>query len=189
MARLIAFTGSMGVGKSTAIETLLPLVVGHYNIKFAQPLYDMQEFIYERIARAYTRPETFVKDRKLLQWLGTEWGRNSISLTLWGDLWEKEVNNAMENYPWATITCDDARFDNEAKRIKDMGGVLIRLTSDRNFDRITTANGIKGHASEAGVAEKYIDYTVENNGTIEEFQAALRKVYEQILGLAVTTSL
>ena len=45
--KLIAFTGKMGSGKSTAIEELRKLV--NYqtaNVKFAQPLYDIQEFVY-----------------------------------------------------------------------------------------------------------------------------------------------
>lgn len=181
MVKLIGFTGTMGAGKSTAIETLLEsdLTVGHYNIKFAQPLYDIQELVYKRIERTYQRPDSFVKDRKLLQWLGTDWGRDTIRESIWVDLWQEEVKYAQENYSWATITCDDVRFDNEADRFKSLGGVLIKLVRDNTN---VLHGGVSNHKSEAGVNSKFIDFTVENNGTLEQFKSSLTKVYQEILG-------
>ncbi len=184
--KLIAFTGPMGSGKSTAIEILKgfrPVRTGFANVKFAGPLYEMQEMIYRRISSVYTRPTTFVKDRKLLQWLGTEFGR-SLSESLWVDLWASEVkkiesrwtDNGMDCY----VTCDDVRFDNEAEAVRSMGGYVIKLTCDRNKDRITTANGIAGHASEAGISDNLIDFTISNNDTEEVFKLKLNKLFEQI---------
>jgi dephospho-CoA kinase len=84
--KLIAFTGQMGSGKSTAVSTLREFADNPvHNIKFAQTLYDIQNYIYERIESVYKRPEDFIKDRKLLQWIGTEWGRGTISESLWVD--------------------------------------------------------------------------------------------------------
>jgi dephospho-CoA kinase len=185
MKRLIGFTGVMGCGKSTAIELLNKRAgyQGVHNVKFAQPLYDIQEFMYERISSVYERPSDFVKDRKLLQWIGTEWGRDSIKQSLWGDLWQREVEYVRENFPGNIITCDDVRFDNEAKRFKDLGGVIIKIISDRASARITTANGISGHKSERGVDDQYVDFVIYNNGTIEEFEQQLNKVYNIIFGM------
>jgi len=170
--KFIVFTGSMGSGKSTAITCLKELQLARVeNIKFAAPLYDMQDFIYRRIQEVYPLPRKFKKDRVLLQFLGTEWGRDKISKTIWIDLWKTEIKNTQENYPYVFITCDDLRFDNEAEAVKEMGGLIIKITS--NVERPGVAKGITGHASEAGVDLKYVDYVIENNGTYDELKEAL----------------
>lgn len=180
--KLIGFTGAMGVGKSTAIEFLREYFNEQQitNVKFAQPLYDMQEFIYRRIADVHPRPKDFVKDRKLLQWLGTEWGRDSIKETLWGDLWEKEVRTIDSGWYNMLITCDDIRFDNEAERVDDLGGFIIKLTSNMTEERINTKAGLAQHKSEAGVNPKFISYEIANDTTIAEFRTKLFKVYDDI---------
>lgn len=181
--KLIAFTGAMGSGKSTAIQYLKDTNLDKKIelIKFAGPLYDMQEYIYRRIDKVYKRPETFVKDRKLLQWIGTDWGRNTVGDDVWVRLWKEEVNYAAENYSHAIIVCDDCRFDNEAEAIKQAGGILVKIVSDKNYDRITTANGIPNHASESGVSKQLVDFVVENNDTLEAFKEKLDAIFDLTL--------
>lgn len=178
--RIIGFNGTMGVGKSTAVGLLEQYLIATFEqgstlIKFAQPLYDIQEFIYERIYDVYERPETFVKDRKLLQWLGTDWGRGTISDTLWVDLWKARALRATSFN--SVVICDDVRFNNEAATIKEMGGIVVKLTSNRADDRIDTKSGIVSHASEAGISDKYVDFIIENNGTLHEFETSLCKFF------------
>lgn len=172
--KLIAFTGSMGSGKSTAINILKESTGADLHlVKFAQPLYDMQEFIYAKISSVYKRPESFIKDRKLLQWLGTEWGRNSIKDSLWTDLWKEEVTYALENYPYKLIVCDDVRFDNEADAVKSLGGLIIKLQANNTGDRININSGIAGHSSEQGISLDKIDFVINNNGTIDDLKNSL----------------
>ena len=168
---LIGLTGQMGVGKSTAIKLLEKILVRNAQVvKFAQPLYDMQEYIYGRIESTYKRPVSFIKDRTLLQWLGTDWGRRTIHQDIWIDLWK----NTVKAYPASLVICDDVRFDNEANAVLKEGGILLKITSDKNTARIDTTTGIAKHASEAGVTPTLITELVENNGTLEEFERALR---------------
>lgn len=185
--KLIGFTGAMGSGKSTAINLIDALARDYtlVNIKFAKPLYDIQEAIYQRIETVYRRPESFEKDRKLLQWIGTEFGR-SLDKDLWIKLWKQEVQETYLDNKWINfnegnllITCDDLRFDNEAQAVKDMGGIIIKLVSDKNLERITTAEGIKNHPSEQGVDNKYLDYIIENNGNIEDLRSSLCEINRQ----------
>lgn len=181
MKKLIAFTGPMGSGKSTAIEALkeeydkTPVVL----VKFAAPLYDMQEYIYRRIASVHTRPADFVKDRFLLQFIGTDWGRDKISKTIWGDIWQQEVDQ--ELLVGNLVVCDDVRFDNEAERVKSLGGVIIKLETKQNLERINTNTGIQNHTSEAGVSEPLVDYTIINNGSLAEFKNKLVVIYKKLL--------
>jgi hypothetical protein len=177
---LIGFNGGMGAGKSTAIA-MLKEITGRevINVKFAQPIYDIQEFCYQRIAQVYQRPPSFVKDRKLLQWIGTEWGRDSISTSLWIDLWRAEVAAAQAANPDAIIVCDDVRFDNEGQVVRALGGKVVRIAADRAQAR--TVSGIANHASEAGIKPELVDYVVENNSTLAEFKNSLTYLYQRHL--------
>lgn len=175
---IITLSGPMGSGKSTAIAEITKQFPNSRLIKFAGTLYDIQEMIYDRISSVYTRPEDFVKDRKLLQWLGTDWGRDTISQTLWVDIWRAEAESCEE--AGVVVLCDDCRFDNEASIIKDMGGYIIKLNSDRNLDRAQGGEGIKAHASESGIDSKYVDIAIDNNGTIEEFKHSISNAVHDI---------
>ncbi len=183
MIRLIGFTGAMGSGKSEAIKVLNQMLheyrLESYLLKFAQPLYDIQEMIYTRIAPVHQRPKDFVKDRKLLQWIGTEWGRDSISNTLWIDLWKAEAVERLSLEQF--VLCDDVRFENEAETFKQMGGIIIKLQTTRNKERITTANGIVNHASENGLRSDLVDYVVDNDGTLAEYHTKLNALFAQLL--------
>lgn len=174
--KLIAFTGSMGAGKSTAIEQLKTLFDGPVtNVKFAQPLYDMQEAVYERVKPTYVRPLSFIKDRRLLQLLGVEWGRTVLGSNIWVDLWKQDVSNLTFGDPTdRIITCDDCRFDNEAEAIRALGGFVVQVTSDKTLIDKTT--GVKSHASEQGVDPRYIDAIIENNGSVEDLRESLMEL-------------
>lgn len=182
--KLIAFSGGMGCGKSTAIEILQEQNPGKkiVLIKFAAALYDLQEQIYARVESAYQRPAEFTKDRKLLQWLGTEWGR-SLDENLWVNIWKAEVERTKQLYrtygDQLIIVCDDCRFDNEAQIVKETEGTIIKITCDRAKERITTANGIANHASEAGIDAKFVDLIIENNGTLDEYKDSLAFLYNK----------
>lgn len=180
---IIGLSGTMGVGKSTAVEVLRGSAEGRpvFNVKFAQPLYDIQEMVYDRISPVFKRPPEFVKDRKLLQWLGTEWGRDSISKTLWVDLWKARTTQILGQSPGAVVVCDDVRFDNEADAIHHMGGQVILLTGKRTADRAAGGVGIQGHSSEAGIAAHLVDMSVANDGTLDAFKAKLCALYRDVL--------
>jgi dephospho-CoA kinase len=162
MSKLIALTGAMGSGKTTVLEMLKQRVPAQVKyVKFAQPLYDIQAYVYDRVRQPHPQP----KDRKLLQWLGTEWGRG-IDENLWVNIFKVEAEEALTE--GAYVLNDDTRFENEAQMIKALGGVvvLIEASSEVRGQRIQLLN--TGHPSEAGIPSKYIDYTLRNNGSLEE---------------------
>ena len=172
---ILAFTGAMGVGKTTATDYIKKLDHNGLCVKFAQPLYDMQTFIYNRVGRELPR----VKDRKLLQFLGTDWGRSTLGESVWVDLWEKNAHERLAD-DWLVL-CDDCRFTNEAAKIKEMGGIVVHIKSEWGWKRIDTGDGFSNHQSEAGVNPNLVDYTLENNGTIEEFEEKLRLLYADLV--------
>jgi len=176
---IIAFTGPMGAGKSEAIKTLKAQVDSPVMlVKFAQPLYDIQEFIYDRVKPVHVRDASFIKDRFLLQWLGTEWGRNTIDQDLWVKLWVAAVQKTASENPGAIIVCDDCRFDNEAEVVKSVGGVIVKISTAKNGERIDTSRAT--HASENGISLKYVDYVVENNYTLEHYKNQLTYLFGKL---------
>lgn len=171
----MAFTGKAGSGKTTAVQALKDIGIGTvYNVKFAQPLYDMQEFLYNRIKTVYTRPPDFKKDRRLLQFIGTEWGRQTVNENIWVDIWVKRIEQVRGMDSDVILTADDTRFDNEALAANKLSGIVIKI------DRDAAASDAGSHISEAGINNSLIQYTVKNNGTYEEFKEALAALFNQI---------
>lgn len=90
--------------------------------------------------------------RALLQRLGTEAGRKYIA----EDIWSRVV---FENAHGPRLVIPDVRFPNEAKAIKDRGGIIVRVTREGYTP-------INAHVSEIAYTDQ--DYLLENNGTPEE---------------------
>ena len=176
MIRVLAFTGKMGSGKSTAVEYLKTSLLREVVlVKFAEPLYRIQDYVYETCY--FPKPGT--KDRKLLQLLGTEWGRDKDP-NLWVKIFKQKTRFLLEQNPTSLIVCDDCRFNNEADAIKELGGVIIELIRPEE-DR---AKAIKlentTHASEAGLDSKYIDFFINNNGHMVGFQSLLNNAIQKL---------
>jgi hypothetical protein len=112
--------------------------------------------------------------RLLLQLLGTEAGRQIIHPNIWVNAlfadykkiaynWDCDGNTTVEGYPNWIIT--DVRFPNEAKAIKDRGGILIRINRPQYLD-----NGLvirkDEHLSETALDDyDGFDYVIENNSS------------------------
>lgn len=119
---------------------------------------------------------TFLTAREALQRLGTEWGRSCYENT-WVDMCVGSAARVLagEHYDpvrgfnhtlWESIfrekpggvVIPDVRYDNEAERIKEGGGVLIRLTSEW---ALPPSNGVEGHSSEHGISYGLVDHVLE----------------------------
>jgi len=100
--------------------------------------------------------------RKLLQLLGTEAGREIIHPNIW-------VNALFADYSKdSNWIITDVRFPNEAKAIKDKGGILIRINRPQYLD-----NGLvirkNEHLSETSLDDyDKFDYVIENDGTVQD---------------------
>lgn len=165
--RVIGICGEMGAGKSAVNAIIRELYMGFCPlVKLAEPLYDIQDFIYDRVGLA--RAEG-LKDRRLLQWLGTDWGR-AISPDMWVILWKDRVKELLLSTYNPLVVCDDVRFENEAQAVLDMRGILIKVRAPEHMraDRIDTT--LSHHASERGVADAVCSYIVENSGTLSDLR-------------------
>jgi hypothetical protein len=113
--------------------------------------------------------------RQLLQWYGTEGGRETFGDTFWIDQVLpkpsehpsrdiRDISNGVEltdRYPGVPVLAiTDLRFDNEAQRVLAHGGEVWNVVRP----------GLEGgdsHASEAGVRPNLITRTIDNSSTLD----------------------
>lgn len=131
------------------------------------------------------KKETPIKEiltpRKILQLLGTECGRHIIHKDIWINALFKDYddNNWVElsdgaKYINSNWIITDVRFLNEAKYIKDKGGLLIRI--NRNVET-------NNHSSETILDDyKEFDYVINNTGTKEHLQKEVMKCLSYLIG-------
>lgn len=112
--------------------------------------------------------EVLISPRKAYQYLGTDVCR-SYKDDIWTSFVEKEINA----HPDTCYVVSDVRFDNEAKSLKSLGGVLIEIRNSR-------VEFLDNHISEQGVDSQYIDYMITNDGTLDEFHYRVRELVKRI---------
>lgn len=122
-------------------------------------------------------PETqTMTGREFWQWYGTEGHRD----VFWDDFWvdallpegqdnlerrwgmvEQGLDSALRIPDLAIIT--DVRFPNEAERIRSIGGVIWRINRPGLPE--------EKHASETPLPDHLVDLEIDNDSTLEAFQA------------------
>lgn len=176
---LIGITGKAGSGKDTVGETLRDFY-GVALTSFAWPIKKAisamlgtpMELWADRKWKEKIHPATGRSPRFMAQTLGTEWGREIIDPEIWVDLALQRLYEA--GWPRAAIT--DLRFDNEARVIREEGGVIIHVHRD-DCGEVDNIN----HASEAGILPWGTDMFINNNGSLRDLGERTHEVMQQIL--------
>lgn len=170
MSVKIAFAGKARSGKDTACDFLIK-EYGGTKVAFAKPLYDILYYAQDRCGISRS------KDRKFLQYIGTEWGR-SINNNMWVDL-------ALHSVPrYGNVFLSDLRFPNELQALKQAGWVCIKLVRQEDQvgdDRISDSE--KTHTSETSldsIPDSEFEYVIENNSSMEVFREKLSSIYQNI---------
>ena len=92
-------------------------------------------------------------------------------------------NSCYDSHDWfPNWIITDMRFPNELKAVKDRGGISIRV--DRDNEQVLKDKGIHipkhlitpEHSSETALDNAEFDYTIDNNGTIEELIEKVREI-------------
>lgn len=169
---LIGLTGRKQSGKST-VAKILREQQKFIEYSFAAP---MRLFIAFMLAPSETGGLAWLEANKetpidwldgmtprhMLQTLGTEWGRDMIH----SELWLRKCMRDIADSTAPNIVVSDVRFDNEAKAIREAGGVIVHVV--RN-----TCEGADAHVSEAGVNDGLIDIVVDNSADIAGLESAI----------------
>ena len=169
-----------GCGKSSVAELLLeqggfrvvpfaaPLkrMVSALLTSAGYPLIDANRYVWEDKEVPLTLVPGAPTARKLLQTLGTEWGRQLVHEQLWTELWKARVLERMRN---GNAVADDVRFANEARAVRELGGELWAVTRPGYSDA-------SGHASEGGLGDISFDRVIVNDGSLEELEEQVVEV-------------
>jgi hypothetical protein len=162
---LIGLTGAAGAGKDTVANILIkefdqvnkPVA----QIAFADTLKEMmcvllsctREKLEDRLFKESPHPILGGKTpRYAMQTIGTEWGRNMIDSEIWTNATKAKINELIELGIFSAVVTTDVRFDNEARLIQELGGVVIGIERPNNPLAIGSQ-----HASECGVSKDLID--------------------------------
>lgn len=176
---LVGLTGRKRSGKST-IATILKIEHAFDERSFAAPireftcglldlplvdLDDVKEMPIDWLDNAVT-------PRQIMQRMGTEFGREMIHPEVW-------VRRALHNVDahlqaGRNIVISDVRFANEAKAIREKGGVIVHV-------RRPAAEAVQdGHVSEKPLPVQFGDFFVHNDCHIDELEERVASVLNHI---------
>jgi hypothetical protein len=93
--------------------------------------------------------------RRLLQVLGTDFGRKMLG----EDVWVKMIMDKL-NYE-DRVVISDVRFPNEAEAIRKLGGSVWRINR-RNH------SAVNGHPSEHAMDNYMFNHVIYNDGTLDD---------------------
>lgn len=177
--RLIAFTGKIGSGKSTAANYLRDQHK-YIQMNFADPLREGIAAIFGFPIEKFNDREFKEKDfgygfspRKALQLLGTEW-RLLLGVE---DLWVRILQDKIQaTYPIFGVCIADLRYEYEADWIRKHGGLIIHIHRENNPFQVEA-----DHTSEMGIAFNNKDWGIDNCGTIEYFNKAIEDTLADLM--------
>jgi hypothetical protein len=148
-------------GKTTLARHLF--LRGYHILPFAGPLKDCARAVLQRLGVSADAIDAAlagdksaevypgVTMRRVLQTLGTEWGRQTLGQRVWVDAWRNSLRQIH-----APVVADDVRFENEARIIRDLGGQIWGVVRPG-------AAGAGTHASESGLPAHLVDQWLLND--------------------------
>lgn len=166
MSIKIAFSGYAAAGKDLAADYLQSKHPGQ-RLRFAAALHDIARPMFEALGLPYE------KDRELLQFLGTDWGRRKHP-----GIWIKPVLAAVAAAPDVNQYLSDCRFTDEADALKAAGFLLVRI--ERKHLPDPTADWRK-HPSEHDLdAYAGFDYVIKNCGDLDHYLGQLDALWDLV---------
>jgi hypothetical protein len=173
MERLIAlYSPRPGCGKSSVARALFKQ--GWSVLSFAWPMRRVIITFLEECGIPPEQGELLVNDpalkemrlervpghptpRHLLRTLGTEWGRDCVTQSLWVEMARARARKVLERQSAAGVVFDDLRFPNEAEMIRQEQGLLVRL------DRPQAPPLTVDHPSDSALEKERFDERVCND--------------------------
>lgn len=184
---IIGITGKIGSGKTTIANYLVDKY-DYTEYGMADPLkgigklfgFSDRQLYGTQEEKLEIHPYWNVSARHFLQKVGTDLFREHLHEvlpemkmegTIWVEIFKMENNRFPKQY-----VISDIRFLDEAKAIKDMGGIIIRTVRGDT----SGGNTYTKHRSEMEMDKIDADYTIDNNCSMEELQDKLNKLVENL---------
>lgn len=182
--RIILISGAQGSGKTTLANEIerriYKTTYTPIRLKFADALYDLHKLIYDYLHDEYGVNKPDKPDGKLLQVLGTDWGRVKDP-----NFWVKITKNRLNKLESDQIAIiDDARFPNEINAVSRGKSVRIRLECDEETRKARAEKWREDtkHASETALDGQfeYFDIVADSKAlTVEQIaDLVLSRLYE-----------
>lgn len=116
-----------------------------------------------------------ITGREFLQNYGTEAHRDVFDQDFWisavlPDRSDRLNFGRKDDEPWSLLVITDVRFPTEAEAIREAGGVIWHVVRPDLDDGDT-------HASEIPLPPELIDFTINNDGTLEDLEETVRKAW------------
>ena len=189
---IIGFLGNKRVGKDIASNFL----INKYNFNryaFGDPVKDVAKAMFNFSDDQLYGDKKEIIDtrwnitpRRAFQVIGTDFAQYSIynslpeleqnveKKTFWVKRFEIWYQEQIKNNTNINVVLSDVRFQHEIDSIKKLGGIIIKINSNR-----TTSDN---HISENQINNiKSYDYLINNNNDIESFKQEIDKIYRQIV--------
>lgn len=153
---LIGFTGYKQSGKNTVASTLamyLPLnkvIYTAFADGIKKQVCDEFEISLKQLESIKCKPIV----RKVLQFVGTEWGRQEKGESVWINLLDEQLKQQPQD---SVVLITDVRFPNEAAWIRSKGGIIVRVERKGQVNNDT-------HDSEKFIDRISADTRVHNSG-------------------------
>lgn len=178
LPNIIGITGRKRHGKDTLGDYLVKNY-GYIKIGFADALKEACKnifgFNYEQLYGTLKEADDEywkTSPRKILQFVGTDLFRDKISEILPDvkqDIWIKVVEKQILDNPQNKYVITDVRFENELEFITKHNGLKIKVQRD-------LLNNNDTHLSESFIDNLNTDFTIKNNGTLDELYQILNDI-------------
>lgn len=158
---IVMISGKAGAGKTTTADRLEVEAkrVGYgmvYRMKFADVLYMLHDTLLNVMEDLTGKPRV-KKDGKLLQLLGTEWGRTQYGPNVWSDMVKKTIDKvtaeflAKNSAGRILFIIDDCRFENEFNAFPEALRVRLTASEEVRKARADAWRDDTKHPSEVGL--------------------------------------
>lgn len=166
---VVLISGKQGSGKSTLAELLAhELYIRHsycrgHLLNFADPLYEIHNYARGLLKQAGVAFDETKKDGKLLQLLGTEWGRQTIGPDTWVRIAQSRVQSILKNEcrnspDFQVFIVADCRFQNELFAFPRSLKVRLECGKELRQKRVSMWRDNDGHPSEVDLDESTLHF-------------------------------
>lgn len=174
MTQLVASTGLARAGKDTFTARLVRQ--GAKRMAFADALKEVVAMIANEPSHLYfddVTKEEFSESLGMTRRVALQRVGKAMRDALGEDVWVKRALRQWEATGRPLTAISDCRYDNEARLVKEAGGVVVRI--------VRPGAGLQGeaaqHESERGVSDDLVDVEIHNDGTVSELESEALKVY------------
>lgn len=176
---IVAITGEKRHGKSTAAKAFHE--DGFHNVNFADPIRIIAKIIFGLTDDELDRDDLkevpltrfpFISPREVMQKIGTDLFREWIPMT-----WVMAAERTIIEQRLPYVVIGDLRFPDEAEWVRSNGGVVVKVYNPNK------PSGTDQHISEAGQSRVIPDYTLRNDGAIDDLRLKVADLASELVNL------